>query len=170
MLVKKGKNRFVLVFPTAGIAIKFPIIHVFRAVRQFFSYGFHNPYPGDITKSLTEHLVKGIGDNWREFRFYIDHRHPFCQPTYFSLFGLFNLQRVTHPCRLSTQDLWSEIHDVTAGEAFKDAHHFSNPQNFSHDKSEHLKLIDYGHPMTIEIVQKYGQELYACHHSSCVKI
>ena len=168
MLVKWGKNRFVLVFPAAGVALKFPIVHLLRAARQFFSYGFQDPYPGEVTKSLTEHLVKGIGDNWREFRFYLQTRHPFCQPTYFSFFGLLNLQQAAHPCRLSAQDLWSEIHAVTAGEAFKDAHHFSNPQNFCHDRSQRLKIIDYGHPTTAEIVQQYGTQLHACHHRSCL--
>ncbi len=167
MLIKKGKNRIVLIFPALGFALKFPNIHFIRAARQLFTYGFHNPFPGEINRSLTEHLFKGIGDNWREFRFYFTRHHPFCLPTYFSLFGLCNIQRAGKPCRLGMQELWNEIHSITAGEAFQDAHHFSNPLNFCH-VGNHLKILDYGHLKTQEIIEKFGSQLYQCKHGVCL--
>ena len=167
MIIKKGKNRLVMIFPALHIALKFPMVHAIRAVRQFFTYGFRSPYPGDINKSLTEHLFKGMGDNWREFMFYVRTRHPFWQPTYFSFFGLLNIQRATEPCGRSMQALWSEIHDVTGGEAFKDAHHFSNPFNFCH-AGKHFMILDYGHPKTQEIIRQYGDKLLQCKHGLCL--
>lgn len=168
MLIKKGKNRWVVIFPAVGLAMKFPIIHLARALQQFFRQGFHNPYPGDISKSLTEHLFQGMGDNWREFWFYLRHRHPFCQPTYFSLFGLCNIQRAGLPCGRSMQALWHEINEVTDGQAFKDAHHFCNPLNFCHINKQ-FKMLDYGHPKTQQIISQYGHQLVNCRHGLCLQ-
>lgn len=167
MLVKNGKNRFVVIFPSLGIAVKFPIVHFVRAGQQFFRQGFSNPYPGDVSRSLTEHLFKGMADNWHEFTFYIKTRHPFCQPTFFSLFGLFNIQRAGIPCGRSMQALWQEINEVTAGQAFKDAHHFCNPLNFCH-AGQQFKIMDYGHLITQKIISTYGEQLRHCQHGLCL--
>ena len=36
MQTRRGGSRIVFIFPVFGIAIKFPIIHFFEAIRQFF--------------------------------------------------------------------------------------------------------------------------------------
>ncbi len=169
MQTKVGKNRLVFVFPRLGLAVKFPMIHLVRATQQLFTYGWQRlPYPGDVYKSLTEHLFKGMGDNLREWRFYLQTRHPFCQPTYFSFFGLVNLQRAAVTCQMPIEEFWSQMHRVTGSEAFTDAHHFANPANFCHDQNKRLMIVDYGHLKTQKIVRKLGTSLHACHHRTCV--
>jgi len=168
MYTRRGKNRFVIVFPKLGIAVKLPLVHAIRAARDFLTYGFKPPFPGEYNKSLTEHLFKGMGDNWREFTYYLRTRHPFLHETYFSLFGLFNIQRAGVPCGRSMQELWTEIDSLTSGDAFADAHHFANVSNFCH-VGDHLKIIDYGHPKTQEIIDKYGSKLYDCNHGRCLR-
>ncbi len=166
MMISKGRNRLVFIFPSLGLALKFPLIHVVHAVRQFTAYGFHNSFPKKM-KTIPEHLFKGIGDNWREFRFYIKTRHAFCQPTYFSLFGLVNVQRAGRHCGLPMENLWQEIITVTSGVASVDAHHFSNPLNFCH-KGGHLRILDYGHLKTQAIIRQYGDTLANCYHGKCI--
>lgn len=167
MKITKSESRLVVVLPELGIVIKFPIIHLVIGSRVFWNdlskkgNRLHDEllrYTIEMDGSLKRLLFKGIVDNWREWRFYQRTRHPFCQPTYLSLFGLLNIQRFAHPCTLQDIDLWCQLHELTKGAVFKDLHHFTNPNNFCLN-SGGLRILDYGGLKTQEVVQEFGNEI-----------
>lgn len=52
---------------------------------------FYKSY--EVRGTFSEFLFAGIMTNWNEYRFYRRTKNPFLMPSYFSLFGLFNIQR-----------------------------------------------------------------------------
>ena len=167
MKIAKGESRLVVVLPGLGIVIKFSIIHLVIGFRVLWydlsrkGNRLHDElfrYTIEMSRSLKRLLFKGIVDNWREWRFYQRTRHPFCQPTYLSLFGLLNIQRFARPCTLQENDLWCQLHELTKGAVFKDSHHFTNPDNFCLN-GEGLRILDYGGLKTQEVVQEFGDNI-----------
>ena len=167
MKIAKGESRLVVILPELGIVIKFSIIHLVIGLRVFCDdlsrkgNRLHDElfrYTIEMYGSLKRLLFKGIVDNWREWRFYQRTRHPFCQPTYLSLFGLLNIQRFARPCTIQEIDLWCQLHELTKGAVFKDSHHFTNPDNFCLN-GEGLRILDYGGLKTQEVVREFGDEI-----------
>ena len=106
---------------------------------------------------------RGIADNWRERIFYQDanifHR-LLLQATYFSFFGLFNIQRYGKPAdRKDAHAIYRSFYLVAGQGLVEDSHHWTNAGNF-HLASDGPKLLDYGSPETQKIVGDFGLALY----------
>ena len=95
--------------------------------------------------ALNVEMFGGLMANWSEFVFFVKTRNKFLLPTYFSFFGLINIQKRENVLNWKDGDFFvflqnnSKIKD----QIFVDAHSFDNPQNFCLDHGK-LKMIDYG--------------------------
>lgn len=174
MQFKRGDYRFVVVLPMIGIVLKFPLVHlatvlwsILRALVHFdfLSFWVMLRMPADPSQNRSvcgyqNRLFGGIMVNWREFVFFIKSRHhPFLLPTYLSVLGFINIQKLgTPPCNLKRGALWRQLYELTKGEVWDDGHHFSNPENFCLPDGR-LTMIDYGQPKTWQVVIKYGKKI-----------
>lgn len=100
-------------------------------------------------------LFGGLDANWGEFLFYWQTRNPFVQPTYFSFFGLFNVQRAGEPCLLKREDLWYQLYQLTRDRDFDNSHHFDNLRNFCFSNGK-LRMLDYGSRKSREVIARHG--------------
>ncbi len=165
---KRGRSRVVVIFPFFRIAIKLPIIHLLVAMRAVYycikSDKCWQYLQQDWGWSVEQHigfkghLFLGIVANWNEFVFYQKTRDPFLQPTYFSFFGLFNIQRVDESYLLNDEDLYHQLFKLTDGEVQNDSHHFENPHNFCFCDGS-LRMLDYGSSKTRRIIAQYGTKI-----------
>ncbi|MDP2951553.1 MAG: hypothetical protein Q8N55_04170, partial [bacterium] len=125
-------------------------------------------YSIDHYGTIKYFLFKGLRDNWLEWIFYLKYRHPFLQPTYFSLAGLINIQR-TASC-LNKKDLWHKFITVNKEAVWEGgSHYFDNPANFCWDKHGFLKTVDYGSPSVQGVIKKTGIVFHQIHKSSIEK-
>ena len=170
MEFKKGRYRFVIVFPSIGVAIKLPIIRLgetlkelTRAIKRLDFGGIKVSTRISIDQGgivgYKHYLFGGFFFNWREFLFFLKTRHPFLQPTYFSFFGLFNVQKADKPCPVNRNEFRAQLRKITNNRAGWDSHHFTNPDNFCLHSSR-LRMCDYGSKGTQEIITEHGQKIY----------
>lgn len=168
MKFKKGHYRFVFVFPSLGIAIKFPIIRLWCLVKNIVYLTVRMRWESlwremsssiDFDFGLKGLLFRGIVDNWREFLFFRKTRNIFLQPTYFSFFGLLNIQKTSEPCMLNYVDLWCQLYELTGGKVFDDSHHFENPDNFCFANGK-LMILDYGSKGTHGVINEFGAKIF----------
>lgn len=169
MTFKKGSNRVVFVFPSLGIAIKFPFIHLFETIYTVIKHIIHLRFShiwveafisadNEVCWGYRRALFYGIIVNWREFLFFRRERSSFLLPTYFSFFGLFNVQKAGESCLISGMDLWLQFLEFTERGVLEAGHHFQNPENFCINNGE-LKILDYGDKNTQLVVTKYGKKI-----------
>ena len=109
-------------------------------------------------------FFEGFVSNWRE-RAYYKHANalhrPFLQPTYFSLFGLFNVQKFGEPIDEARSDeMYRLFHAVAGAALIRDGHHWTFANNF-HLAPDGLKILDYGNVATQKIIEEYGAALFA---------
>jgi len=161
MRLRKGRSRIVLVFPSLGIAIKIPFIHFISGIHFLLLMAREGHLRWEWNRSMEsmesskELLFKGIADNWREYWFFIKSRNPFLLPSYFSFFGLFNIQQVGQVCTTESSVLWRQLVELTAGATSKSSHHFVNPENFCF-VGKKLRILDYGSPRVQQVISKFG--------------
>lgn len=172
MYVKKGKDRIVVVIPRLGIVVKLPRIKIYSALRiTFFSRGGlvsvikrNLSYDVWCLSGYRSLFFKSILINWYEFWFYQTTKNPLLQPTYFSLFGLLNIQKIG----LRTFSLgcggmyrylepYLDLRDIQYLE--KDGHHFFNSHNFCLTEGGLLRMVDYGDEQTMSVISKVGGKL-----------
>jgi len=167
MNIKIGQRRVVIIISVLGVVIKLPIIHLLRDIGMVCKHIVHwrigaiiseCAMPIDCRFGYKNHLFGGIVDNWREFVFFRKTKHPFLLPTYFSFFGLLNIQRAGEPCQLKDVDLWCQLYELTDGKVFDDSHHFENPANFVLE-GRRLRMIDYGSIRTHGVITQYGKKI-----------
>ncbi len=174
MLIK-GSTRIVWPLPSLGLAVKFSrisilgLFEVFRfliretlipgrtwaGVKYFAWWLWRMPHQINTPLHL---LFWGILTNWREFVFYLTTRHPFLQPTYFSLLGLINVQKYGQAAQ---GHLKLGLSLSITGALSHDGHHFFCAENFVISKTGAARLLDYGDPKTQHLIRTYGQELLA---------
>lgn len=169
MKFKKGRYRFVFVFPSLGIAIKLPFIRLIGIIGRIVSHMIHlrfrlihremivSVYNSGIS-GYRSYLFGGIITNWEEFMFFRKTKNPFLLPTYFSFFGFFNIQKAGEPCKLKYVDLWCQLYELTNGRVWDSSHHFENPDNFCFDKGK-IKIVDYGDGKTHRVIIEYGTKI-----------
>ncbi len=172
MQIKKGDDRVVVILPMLGIVLKFPIIHFWRFLRIFASC-FKDPkrmlvrlcwgvtLPINYSLGFRGMLFKGLHANWCEFWFYWWTLNPFLQPTYFSLLGLLNIQRIGEPCLMEVEDVWCQLSGMNNSlqrDLWKDSHHFANPRNFCFYKGT-IRMLDYGSSGSREVVALHGTHI-----------
>ena len=134
----KGKDRFVILLPFLGIVIKI------------------------------SHTQDGKMHSIREWLFYKKHRNPFVQPTYFAFCfaplksesRCVSIQKIHfRPCKVASNDFYTQLLVLTKGEAWGDCHHFENPENFCFTKKGELRMSDFGSVKTRRIIKKYGAHI-----------
>ncbi len=166
MHIKKGKDRFVLVFPALGIVFKFPVIRLndvlkrivrdsrdnsWKALRgYYFKWNPNSPF------NASGKIFKGILANIRERRLWKSTQSDFLVPTFFSACGLLNIQKYSRPHGGEYLDLWIQIRKITNEEAYSNPHQFSEVGNYSLVDGK-LRMIDYGGYGSEKVVTKYGQ-------------
>ncbi len=171
MITKKGRYRFVVISPLLGLAFKFPILHPLKAFRLAWRLVQQKDYKYlwiMITWPINSPDIRGYGDlmfgaiwvNWSEFMFFWKTRHPFLQPTYFSFFGLLNIQKAGAPCVIKEKVLCDALYDIAGETIFDDPHHLTSPGNYCFDNGK-FRIIDYGSKMTYRMILESGEKVMA---------
>ena len=106
--------------------------------------------------AVSSWLFRGIAENFCEFGFYLKTRHCFLLPTYFSLFGLINVQKLAIEPKINDRDLLHQMVTLTHDKA--NEHHYRNPANFSYQDGK-LQILDYGDPDVQKVVKEFGKLL-----------
>ncbi|MEK7653252.1 MAG: hypothetical protein AAB358_02130 [Patescibacteria group bacterium] len=171
MYICKGKTRVVFVFPKLGLVFKLPMIRFLtsialtkRNLQRYF--GGNPPLQKEDMGDVKSYLFGGILKNWREFIFYLKTRHPILQPTFFSLFGFFNIQLAGKEQVKEWGAILSQateiLFDSNDDNPFfgSDNHHWMNPRNFSIDDGK-LKMLDYGSKYTQKTIRSHGSIIIA---------
>jgi hypothetical protein len=169
MQVHKGSARIVIAIPTIHVAVKLPIIRILMVSKKTYQLIRRSEWDrlaklcqwnSKYHRSFKRLLLKGILDNWSEFFFYLCNReNPFPQATYFSFFGLINLQRYDTPCDIPERTFYKQLSELTNRTAMKDLHHFENSNNFSF-RDGRLVMHDYGSKVTRAIIVLYGENTH----------
>lgn len=171
MNIAKGRDRIVIVIPEIGIVIKIIFVHAVMVTQQLYRYAKEREWKRmralwlrDIEKrgGFINSLFGGWYANWNEYLFYRRTHNHFVQPTYFSLFGLINIQKYGEMCTTEDGDelvaFWDELRALTANEVYADPHHFQNPLNYCmHDT--HVRMTDYGNKKVQKVLEVYGDML-----------
>jgi hypothetical protein len=170
MEVKRGNDRLVILIPSLQIALKFPRIYLHNAwdnIASCFTDKGHWKYElfkwtTQADGTLKHWLFRGIMANWLEFCYYMSTRYSFIVPTYFSLFGLVNIQQFSEPCSFNSSDFLSQLVDSTDQEICRDpdvnGHHFMKSANFSLQGGK-WRAIDYGAIDAQATLTKYGKKI-----------
>jgi hypothetical protein len=168
MYAKKGKDRFVLIFPTLGVVVKIPMIRILRALKAVFFKIRDRHWKGlaricsrwapESLFAISAMLFKGIIANQREYVLWKRSHNPFLQPTFFSFFGLFNIQAYGKPYEGHEPDLWIQIRKITREEAYCNPHQFSEPHNYCIVNGK-LRILDYGGGRSARIILRYGKKI-----------
>lgn len=166
----KGSRRIVLIFPKLGFVIKLPRIFIWVFMKRMFKFFPYYPknkwqwmkkwfkYDVDVLTGFRDIMYKGIHDNWYERQLYKKTKNVLLQPTYFSFFGILNIQKYGEIHKMYFAYLLQEFMNLTEDEAWKDNHHFANWRNFCFENGK-LKIIDYGSKRTQKIILKYGEKI-----------
>lgn len=168
MYVKKGNDRFVVIFPRLGFVLKFAMFHPYQAWQYFFDDVKHFRTRNILERFTWNHhvyggyqrlLLKGLISNWIEFWYFLRRRKKVLQPTYFSLFFI-NVQKYGKPCPIADDVLWHKFVTVLGNNVFDCAHHFDEPENFCIDGLE-VKMCDYGDERLVSLLNRHGEEIFA---------
>jgi hypothetical protein len=163
MQIKRGNDRLVVLLPALCLAIKFPRIYWRNFWGTFVECGFSASWwykelfkwSAVVTDGTMKHwLFRGIMNNWLEFIFYWQTKHEFLVPTYFSFFGLCNIQKLGISPKIEERDFYVQMVIITQDEAH--GHHFCNPANFSY-KDGKLQMLDYGDHRVQKVVVAFGK-------------
>lgn len=112
--------------------------------------------------SLRYLLFGGIMANWNEYLFYRETKNLFVMPTYFSLFGLINIQKRGQEITFwEYKDVWMYIchNSVNENQPFCNSHSFAEKENFCLD-GDKLKMLDYGNRHVHNFLRLNGDKLF----------
>lgn len=171
MHVQHGSYRTVLVIPSAHLAIKVPRVRVREFVsnvryhvrgfregkgswRVFWQYTFLKGVDTYCTGQRA--LFKGVVDNWREWRFWSETRHPVLAPTY-GWFGI-SVQRTVDPIEIVAESFFARMLEIVGEDVFDDIHHFANPGNFG-SLNGRLVAVDYASPGVQQLLLRCGEAI-----------
>lgn len=108
------------------------------------------------------YLLGGIMANYHERQFYKRTKNPFVMPTYFSFFGLFNIQKRGKKIDFwDMYGIWGYVYhnSQNPNQPFCDGHTLADPKNYCTDNGK-LKLVDYGNRQVAEFLKINGENLY----------
>jgi hypothetical protein len=169
MNIHKGYSRAVILVPFLGIALKFPIIRILDALNQLKYYcgkglirylKLEHKWTVDHHSTIKMALGKGLRDNWQEFRCSRNNpNHKFLMPTYFSLFGLMNVQKLGQSFEMEPTHLWLQMIKLIGDGVWKDSHTFAQPNNFCKDGGR-IRVVDYGNPQSAEAMIQHGENVW----------
>lgn len=176
MQIKIGSDRIVFVLPKLGFVIKLPIFHLFEIIEhhyylikdrnKYIKGGFNKLFKRYFKTSMGYRMgfkgavLGGMHANWLEYLFWKRTRNPFLRPTYFSLFGLINIQKYGNLCRLDEIDFLIQLRILTKDKIYDNPHHFSNPGNYVLENKK-LQITDYGSRRDYGVIVRYGKKIVA---------
>ena len=151
-----GENRVVLMFPS--FVLKFPRIRPIRAGRHvWFAIKKRNwkllklMLFRNASGTLPFFVFMGFVVNWNEYRYYRQTKCDILMPTYFSLFGIINVQKRGKSFQ-HTQPNWFEVLCLATDDLVRqDGHTFDDADNFVLKSDGSLALVDYGDKVTQRI-------------------
>ncbi len=189
---KKGSSRIIIVIPSLGIVLKIARCNPLKAIRvilmalslwpndlgegralslrawlrrrkYYFKCGVFGPPKLRLVRSFSYLFLRGIIANMSEFIFYLANTdNKFLIPTYFSLFGIINIQPLQQNVCTSKYNtyVFEHLEQFTeANELFEhNAHAFAEGSNFCLNEEGKLCILDYAGRGTQKIVKKYGQK------------
>ena len=163
--IKRGETMITLIIGNCFV-VKLPIIYLRTGLKNAFGSIKHGHFISHEIKkynylilgSVKRCLLAGLINNWQEFRFYKKSKLLILMPTYFSFFGLFNIQKAGQPISIKSVDLWCQLYDLTNGKVFEDSHTLANPTNFCIERGR-LKIIDYGEKVNAVLIE-YGDKIF----------
>ena len=107
-------------------------------------------------------LMGGVMANYQEWKFYRETKNVFVMPTYFSLFGLLNIQKRGEKITFwDGAGVWCYIHENIQNhhQLFCDGHTLSEIDNFCLDNGR-LKMVDYGSRSVEPFLKLNGENLF----------
>jgi hypothetical protein len=178
--MKIGQDRIVILLPLIGLVVKLPRIRLLAIIREVYRFSVRSLFGKKkefnrvlLTKFFTRSiaasqaflgfralLLSGLITNWSEFIFYVKTRNSFLQPTYFSFFGLLNIQRLGKSLQLTIEEFEPQMVEFINYENYQaDSHHFTKRNNFCGHQGK-LRILDYGSKVTQKIVRKFGEKIH----------
>lgn len=98
-----------------------------------------------------------IINNWQEYKMYRQNKLPMLMPTYFSLFGLINIQKTGTPIDIDELDFEWQIYKITNNDLYCDIHHLGNPDNFVMLDGK-IMIVDYNFRLK-DFLEKHGKTI-----------
>jgi hypothetical protein len=184
MKIESGSTRAVLLL--GWFVLKFPIFAKpdWHSVRFIFKMGLHKyvlrnkNFEPDISyfnffESLTAVMTPftdGVFSNWLEFYYYLKTRNDFLVPTYFSFFGLVNVQKQIVKIKIRDEGLiypfeefFSIIDDYHRPSSFKlllpFCHHMLK-ESYCWGDDGGLMMFDYGNKSVFPFICEKGEEMH----------
>lgn len=172
ILAKKGFNRFfshccenLKTFKRLGCKKYRELKKRYRDIRKECSEGTEKIFKYQMENTHQKFLFNGLMSNWHEFIFSIKNRkNTFITRTYFSFFGLINIQKRGKEFEMDPSEFKLKIEDIlrVAGilddcDYWKDSHTMNNPKNFCKDKNGKLRILDYGNIRMHKFLKEHGK-------------
>ena len=164
MKIARGNYRIVIII--GRLAIKLPRIR-FKAGIKCLLYEIKNGlisrwYRDDILYLACSktNFFGGLICNWQEYKFYRETKLPILMPTYFSLFGLFNVQKAGHQrINMDSTSLFVQLNRLSDHTIIEldQGHAFEKPDNFCVEAGK-IMMLDYAEEAE-DILRKYGQTI-----------
>lgn len=164
-----GSQRCVVAFPFFGFVIKFPSFHKAHWVWYYFGKRSILYVVRTFLSQAWYFVVNGIKQNYRERNLWKKTKNPFLVPSYFSFFGLINIQEykiVVLDSKLESLLLkeMSALWRSGEGDSIFDGvetHAWSSISNFTVTSSGNLKMLDYGGENDGKVILGCSAELQA---------
>lgn len=176
MPIKRGTSRLTICLPSLGFVVKLPLpkpVSFYKCLKGYskmavrlndwssLKYALWLDKENDVVGNIRHTLLNGTYENWCEYRLWKRTHSPFLEPTYFSLFGLVNVQRYGAELDVSEVTLWAQLLVLTGDAVWSNVHTFGNPANFSF-RDGRLRMFDYGARNVADVVEQYGETIV--HH------
>lgn len=175
MRICKGSTRIVLII--GPWAVKIAIINPIKALKIAWQDIKHGK-PTKIIKASYQHwcsvnhyLFRGIIANLLERRFYRRTKNTFLVPTWFSFFGLINIQPAgKSPNFKNTHFIMNYIGDISGRPRifFENNHTLGLADNFCIIGGR-LQICDYGDKSFQSFLEEWGERIAAGFDSACEK-
>ena len=120
------------------------------------------PFKSYEIMGIRYNLFRGIMANWNEYCFYRKTKNLFVMPTYFSLFGLINIQKRGQEISFwNRSDIWEYIcrNSISPNQVFCNSHSFRRKENFCLD-GDKIKMLDYGNRHVHKFLELNGENLF----------
>jgi len=169
MLFQKGTTRFVLVFTKLGFVIKLPIIkfgNIWSGVKYTKKYGWKASSEIWKIEVTSQHspfysMIMGIIANRLEWYFWRKTKHPLLQPTWFSAFGLINIQKYGKPLQyreIGWLGMNMQVVTNQTSHAHVRGHTLGEANNYTSVNGQ-LRLLDYGSKNVWPVILNYGEKI-----------
>ena len=157
----KGTTRVVVLIPWLGVAIKFPLLRLRTAIKNcLFVFKHDKSFLMLCRNFFDPYWCVGVAENWREFVFWIETKHLFLQPTWFSFLGLFNVQKLGQPLKVNEIDLLAQMQILTEWYCWESSHTFGELKNYCVDQDGKVRLIDYASRGAQPVILLFGGRCY----------